>query len=272
LNRNRTVLVRKDPNSWAITFGDMMSLLLTFFVLIVSFSSLQESKFAQAAASLKQAFGVLARPESVIELNEPVVPNHAPREPAPEFLYEVRSVQQAFISENLAQQVEVEVREDGAVFRLTAPFLFASGEADLREQAWPALDHLLTLFRKFPGEVLVEGHTDDVPISSPRFPSNWELSAARAVAVARYFQGNGLPASRLAATGYGEYRPLASNDDASGRARNRRVEILLRWRGAEQPRAEDLPLFDEAGPALEGRAIVDPVTSRLGRIVGADGN
>ena len=272
MTRNRTTLVRKDPNSWALTFGDMMSLLLTFFVLIVSFSSLQESKFEQAAASLKQAFGVLARPESVIELNEPVVPNHAPREPAPEFLYEVRSVQQMLLAEHLEHAVEVEAREEGALFRITAPFLFASGEADLKQQAHPVLERLAGLCLKFPGEVLVEGHTDDVPIRSGRFPTNWELSAARAVAVARYFQRNGLPAARLAATGYGEYRPVAGNDDAEGRARNRRVEILLRWRGAETPQAGELPLFDEAGPALEGRTIVDPVTSRLGRIVGADGN
>jgi chemotaxis protein MotB len=175
-------------------------------------------------------------------------------------------------AEGLDREVEVELREEGALFRFTAPFLFASGEAELRSEAGPVLTRLGGLFRKFPAEVLIEGHTDAVPVHSARFASNWELSAARAVAVARYFQEDGLPAERLAATGYGEYRPVGDNATAAGRAANRRVEILLRWRGEGPPFAGDLPLFDGAGPALEGRAIVDPVTSRLGRVVGADGN
>ena len=126
----------------------------------------------------------------------------------------------------------------------------------------------------------MEGHTDNVPMNSARFPSNWELSASRAVAVARYFQGLGLPAERLAATGYGEHRPVADNADPAGRAANRRVEILLKWRGRETPRRGDLPLAGpepaprepaaaEAAPTVP--TIIDPVTSKLGRLPGTGG-
>ncbi len=117
------------------------------------------------------------------------------------------------------------------------------------------------MFRKFPAEVRVEGHTDDVPIHTARFPSNWDLSAARAVAVARYFQSAGLPADRLAATGYGENRPVATNDTPEGRTANRRVEILLKWSGRDVPRQGDLPLKE---PGQTAAAAPDPAAAAAG--------
>ncbi len=278
--RTRNVIVKKGLDDWVMTYGDMMSLLLTFFVLIVSFSSMQETKFEQAAKSLKDAFGVLAKPEAVIELNTPLVPNHEPRETDLEFLYEVRSVEKMVLDQKHEQDVQVEIRDDGVLFRMTAPFLFGSGQAELLPEAAPLLDRMGRMFRKFPADVRIEGHTDDVPINSPRFPSNWELSAARAVAVARYFQGVGLPPERLAATGFGEHHPVADNGTAEGRAANRRVEILLKWRARQMPRQDALPL---AGPAEAAAGetdptapptaptIIDPVTGRLGRLPGTGG-
>ena len=284
--RKKNIVVKKGLDEWVMTYGDMMSLLLTFFVLIVSFSSMQEVKFEQAAQSLKEAFGVLAKPEAVIELNQPLVPRHEFRETDLQFLYEVRSIEKAVLEQGREQDVQVEIRDDGVLFRMTAPFLFGSGNADLRPESAPLLDRLARMFRKFPAEVRVEGHTDDVPIASARFPSNWELSAARAVSVARYFQGAGLPPGRLAAVGYGEHRPVAENATAEGRSRNRRVEILLKWSGQQTPRRGDLPVQDaeaaaavpdpatgDGGEAAPPRAptIIDPVTSRLGTYPGAGG-
>ncbi len=278
--RKKNIVVKKGLDEWVMTYGDMMSLLLTFFVLIVSFSSMQEAKFQQAAQSLKDAFGVMAMPESVIELNTPLVPDRPSDGGDLEFLYEVRNIEKAVLDAEQEQDVQVEIRDDGVLFRMTAPFLFASGAAELLPEALPLLDRLGRMFRKFPAEVRIEGHTDNVPMNSARFPTNWELSATRAVAVARYFQGLGLPAERLAATGYGEHRPVADNANPEGRAANRRVEILLKWRGRETPRRGDLPL---AGPepalredaAAEAAAtvptIIDPVTSKLGRLPGTSG-
>jgi chemotaxis protein MotB len=285
VSRQKKIVVKKGLDEWVMTYGDMMSLLLTFFVLIVSFSSMQEVKFEQAAKSLKDAFGVMAAPESVIELNDPLVPRDTFRETDLEFLYEIRSVEKEVLDREVQDDVQVEIRDDGVLFRMTAPFLFASGRAELRPEAAPVLDRLGRMFRKFPAEVRVEGHTDDIPIASGRFPSNWELSAARAVAVARYFQAAGLPAGRLAATGYGEHRPVAGNDSAAGRAANRRVEILLKWTGRQAPRRGDLPLADPAAAAAADReaglpdpaaadapTIIDPVTGRLGRLPAGGGN
>ncbi|MBE0565620.1 MAG: OmpA family protein [Krumholzibacteria bacterium] len=281
--RQKKTVVKKGLDGWVMTYGDMMSLLLTFFVLIVSFSSMQEVKFEQAAKSLKEAFGVMATPEAVIELNTPLVPRDTFRESNLEFLYEIRSIEKEVLDRQVQDDVQVEIRDDGVLFRLTAPFLFDSGRAELRGEAAPVLERLARMFRKFPAEVRVEGHTDDLPIRSDRFPSNWELSAARAVSVARYFQAAGLPADRLAATGYGEHRPVAGNDSAEGRTANRRVEILLKWSGKEVPRRGELPLAapaadpavpadqDPAAASADAPMIIDPVTGRLGRLPAAGG-
>jgi chemotaxis protein MotB len=124
------------------------------------------------------------------------------------------------------------------------------------------LDTLGGFLARFPGEIRVEGHSDSIPIRNARFPSNWELSAARAGAVARYFQGTGLPPARMAATGYAEHRPLADNATAEGRAKNRRVEIFLKV-DRNQPAAGGKPLSG----ALDARDVdiprPTPVTDRL---------
>jgi chemotaxis protein MotB len=276
-----TIVVKKGLDEWVMTYGDMMSLLLTFFVLIVSFSSMQETKFEQAAQSLKVAFNVLEKPEAVIELNTPIVPRKEYDTPADlEFLFEVRSIEKVVLEQQQEKDVQVEITDEGVLFRMSAPFLFASGQAELLPEAAPLLDRLARMFRKFPAAVRVEGHTDDIPIQSGRFPSNWELSATRAVAVARYFQGTGLPPERLSATGYGEFQPVADNATPEGRAANRRVEILLKWRPRETDKQDALPVEEAvaAPPAREkepaapaetpGGTIIDPVTSRLSPITG----
>ena len=275
--KKKNITIKQGLDGWVMTYGDMMSLLLTFFVLIVSFSSMQESKFEQAAESLKEAFGVMAKPQNVIELNRPIVPRKSDREEAFEFLFEVREIEKALIEQNLDQQVQIETRQDGVLVQMPAPLLFTSGRAELLETSQPLLDVLARLFRKFPGEVRVEGHTDDLPISSKLFPSNWELSSGRAVAVARYFQRLGIPPDRLAATGYGEHRPRETNETPEGRSANRRVEILLARIDAPEAPQEALPLETpviapepeaseppETEVRPEQHLILNPVTGRLG--------
>jgi chemotaxis protein MotB len=274
----KNIIIKMGLPDWVMTYGDMMSLLLTFFVLIVSFSSMQETKFQQAANSLKDAFGVLATPESVIKFDEPLVPNHNPDSEEADVLYEVRSVEKMILDEGLDKQVAVEVREDGVLFRLDAPFLFRSGGAELAEEPKGVLAEMGRFFTKFPYQVEVEGHTDDIPINSARFPSNWELSAARAVTVARYFQSLGMPPGRLAATGYGEFHPLAENATPEGREKNRRVEVFLHLDRNDLAAQKDLPFAEapvriepveeQTGPAATEidpvRPIINPVTGKLG--------
>ncbi|MBU2503288.1 OmpA family protein [bacterium] len=276
----KNIVIKQGLDGWVMTYGDMMSLLLTFFVLIVSFSSMQDTKFKQAANSLKDAFGVLARPESVIEFNDPLVPNHNPESREAEILYEVRAIEKMVYESGLEDQVEVEVGHEGVRFRVAAPFLFTSASADLDPGSRLLLDNIGLMLRKFPYKVAVEGHTDNLPIRSSRFPSNWELSSARAVSVARYFQGTGVAPENLGATGYGEFRPIADNETPDGRSRNRRVEILLQIDRGELKSDSRLPLVAPGSgtgadePQADGnmpvRPIINPVTGRLGPRTGAE--
>lgn len=273
----KNIIIKQGLDDWVMTYGDMMSLLLTFFVLIVSFSSMQETKFNQAAASLADAFGVMSSPESVIEFNTPIIPNHSPSEDA-EVLYEVRSIEKLLLDEELEDQVSVKISEDGVLFSINAPFMFSSGGADLKNEPKEVLDKLAGFFTKYPYKVKIQGHTDSVPINSAKFPSNWELSASRAVSVARYFQGKGIPPEQIEATGYGEHRPIADNATVEGREKNRRVEIFLQLEKKDLPKSEQLPfqgvdkVTPQAKPAAKDnvpvRPIINPVTGKLGALTG----
>jgi len=218
-----------DIPSWLMTYGDLMSLLLVFFVLLVSFSTIQETKFHEAADSLRGAFGLMSSPPTVLQLPEVAAARELARE-RQEATDSARELEQSLLAAGLDREVDIEVTERGVAIRVNAPFLFASGRADLRPEAQTLLASLGGFLARFPHPVRVEGHTDAVPISTARFGSNWELSAARAVAVARAFQAAGLAPERLSAAGYGEHRPVASNETPEERARNRRVEILMEWR------------------------------------------
>ena len=282
--RVKNIIVKKGLDEWVMTYGDMMSLLLTFFILIVSFSSMQESKFHQASESLRGAFGVLGDPATIIDFQQPLIPPETYGTEEGELQEEVSELEKAVLEADASQEVQVEVQPDGVVFRLDAPFLFASGGADLTPAALPVLDKMAEVLAKHPERVRVEGHTDAIPIHSAKFASNWELSAARAVTVARYFQSRGVAPERMSATGYGEFKPLAGNDSAEGRATNRRVEIFLAVERRSPGQAAGLPItaapaegrLDAAPPTVElpekptVRPIINPVTGRLGIVPGID--
>ncbi len=130
-------------------------------------------------------------------------------------------------SEVAAGQIEIEQLREGLRLNMTQDILFASGSARLAPAGQSLLRKVAGQIRQIPNEVEVQGHTDDVPISTSRFPSNWELAAARATEVVRLLASAGVDAGRLSAISYGEFRPVASNETAEGRARNRRIEIRL---------------------------------------------
>ncbi|MHB8078747.1 MAG: OmpA/MotB family protein [Candidatus Krumholzibacteriia bacterium] len=220
----------EEAPAWLLTYGDLMSLLLVFFVLLVSFSSIQESKFHEAADSLRGAFGVMSSAPTVLQLPEVAAARTLAQE-RQAATDQARELEQSLLAAGLDREVDIAVTELGVAIRVNAPFLFASGRAELRPEAKALLARLGGFLNRFPQQpVRVEGHTDAVPISSARFASNWELSAARAVTVAKEFQAGGMAPARLSAAGYGEHRPVAGNETAEERARNRRVEILMEWR------------------------------------------
>ena len=226
---------------WVVTYGDMMSLLLTFFILLLSFSSIQESKFKMAMESLQSALGMFNNTQDVIDFEKVVVPREEGGA-TEEMLYEFRQLEQYLLEEGLDGQVEVSLTNEGIQIKIEDEFLFSSGRAELQNSAGAVLDKISGFLDGKPNAIEVSGHTDSLPIHTARFPSNWELSAARAIAVARRMQDTGIHPSRMRASGFGEYRPIADNGTPDGRAKNRRVEIFMTFDERANNGTGDVPM------------------------------
>lgn len=243
---------------WLITYADVLTLMFVLFMVLFSISVVNTGKFEQLKESLAKGFspGILDGGESVMEQG----PNDvaSPVSNAPVGLVDVQipgplgttlaadgtsteqaletaqledakaTVEAAVKKEGLGDQVTTTVDERGLVIRLkTEPFLFQPGSAGLSPQATRLLAPITTTVAKLQNPVQVEGHTDSTPISTAQFPSNLELGAGRSCAVLRVMWTYKLPPSRTKCATYGALYPIASNDTASGRAKNRRVEILV---------------------------------------------
>ena len=212
---------------WMITFGDMMALLLTFFVLIVSFSSIQLVEFQKALGSLKGALGVMPHHESPIKASAmkiPVFSGFKQKKLNADFAEMISFIE----TEGLKDYVKVEILDDAVSIRMSEPVLFDLGKAKLKSAIFPLLRKIGNLAREWPNKIRVEGHTDNLPISTDEFPSNWELSAIRAINVLHFFeQGCQVSPKKLYSIGHGENRPLVANDSDTSRSKNRRVEIFL---------------------------------------------
>lgn len=226
-NRNGAVGVKLPVSpGWMVTYGDIMTLLLTFFVLLMSYSTVQEEAFRRALASFQEALGMLPHERSVISFEKVPAVRFSPVIPPREIIKRLRN---AIYSAGLKGKMRVREEKEGIRITIQAPILFDSGKADLRLQATPILDELVNILRESPNMVVVEGHTDNVSIHTSAFPSNWELSTARAMSVGRYlFEKEGIAPSRFAVSGYGEHHPIEANATPEGRRENRRVEILLK--------------------------------------------
>jgi len=220
---------------WMATFGDMMSLLLTFFILLVSFSSIQETKFHEAVGSLQGALGVLSQLPKVpvkMDIDRPIRKGDVDSE---KLNKQMNALKQQIEAMRKSDSVKISRSEKGLAIRLDDKTLFDLGRANLRSEAHELLAMVASTLVEFPNPVRIEGHTDNLPIRTEQFPSNWELSSARAAAVLRFFQERGLDPRRMSAVGLGEWRPVASNDTPEDRARNRRVEIFMETRNEERP-------------------------------------
>jgi len=202
---------------WAVTYGDLMSYLMIFFLVLFSFSiaktdKAKSRKYEESLANIQRAFGGKA---DVQRLERAMAKEQ--EEAAGEKLKES-------VSSSL---VQVEQTEKKIKLVLTEGVLFSSGRADLQDRAKEVLKPIVDELKKLPNEGVWEGHTDNVPIRSGRYSTNWELSMARAYSVISYFEELGMDKKRLAGIGYGENRPVAENTTFDGRAKNRRIEISL---------------------------------------------
>ena len=221
--------------AWMATFGDLMSLLMCFFVLLLSFSEMDRQKYKEISGSLKNAFGIQYKKQiwespkgtKIIARDfdeRPITFTHTLDEI---FLEVKKEINASF--RDMKDLIEMKEEEKKVTIRLMGESTFDSGVAEIRGEMLPLLTKIGIALSKTPEFVIIAGHTDDVPIGNGnRFKTNWELSTARAISVSTYFIENGwIPPDRIAAMGFGEYRPIASNDTDSGRQKNRRVEIIL---------------------------------------------
>lgn len=222
--------IPKPPSApgWMVTYGDLMSLLLVFFVLIVSFSEIELKKFKAAIGSMRGALQPWNPSPGGKNVMESIYLQSSKSTNMENIADEVVEV---FSEEGVAALVEVQHSGGGLHIILSDPVLFESGEDFIKPNMKPILEKLVMTAKRMDAfEILVEGHTDDNPIQSQRFPSNWELSASRALQVIKIFQAGGYPPERLVAIGYSQYRPrekLPESASVGEKSINRRVEIYL---------------------------------------------
>jgi len=286
--------------AWMATFSDLMSLLMCFFVLLLSFSEMDVLKFKQLAGSMREAFGVQnqIKVEDIPKGTSIIAQEFSPGRPEPTPLNEVRQMtvnndmntldvrskegetniqerlqgiedvirvqeeqarQEAVVfAQALAKEIgdgAVEVETDGTklIIRVKEKGSFDSGSAELKFAYIPVIAKIRDVLLEVSGRVAIEGHTDNIPYSGGRFSSNWDLSAARALAVAEeLFSDRRIDQSRFQVSGYADSKPLVPNNSAENRARNRRVEIVIQ-KGSDNEMLERLqsrPDGDTEGQGL----------------------
>lgn len=242
---------------WAIPYGDLITLLLAFFVVMYAMSAVNEGKYRVLSQSMMEAFHGSSRviapsnlapnaPASAAPVIDPASNGHGsaltpislpgsaaqpvPSKPTREqqnLAAIQRSVEEALKPLIDRKLVAIRRTPDWLEIEIRTDILFASGIARISPQAQSVLENIAGILAPFPNALRIEGYTDDKPISTPQFPSNWELSAARAASVARLFSDHGVAAQRLGIIGWGQVRPVAANDTEEGRNRNRRVLVVV---------------------------------------------
>ena len=225
--------------AWLLPYSDLMTLLLALFIALFAMSQTDASKMQALAQAFTAAFN-MGGPSFFSGMGPSTSMNSATTQGQDNansaYMQENQNLREAqekieqYIKENnLQDQVSTELSEEGLMIRLKEKALFASGSAALEGQAEQIVPVIASLLASLPERVTISGHTDNVPISTAQFPSNWELSSARAVSLMRGLMGAqpSLNPARFSALGYSEYRPIASNDTDEGRAQNRRVEVFI---------------------------------------------
>jgi chemotaxis protein MotB len=253
--RRGSAPVHENEDRWLLTYADMITLLMALFMIMFSIANVNKAKLETLSKALNEAFSgkILPGGKSIQQSGAQEKPQQpAPQPPIPaitpivsaatqaqakaaaareqdEFRRIKRNIDSYAQSHGLRAQIESTITQRGLVIRLlTDKVLFDSGQAELKPQAGPLLSQVSRLLNLAQGhDVMVEGHTDNVPISGSVYPTNWELSTARASRVVRYLVEHGAATQRLGASGYAALHPIGSNSTPAGRSRNRRVEIVL---------------------------------------------
>ncbi|MCG7872718.1 MAG: type VI secretion system protein TssL, long form [Candidatus Thiodiazotropha lotti] len=274
---------------WLATFADLMSLLMCFFVLLLSFAEVDAQRFKKMAESMKDAFGVQREIPAVeiVKGTSVIMQEFSPGKPEPSPIEDIRQItsdlEQEFLdreskdatdvdeakaamqaelerevqaqAEELQEMLEseisdglidVETESTNIIIRIQEKGSFPSGRANLNPEFFEVISKITEVIATTPGKIIVAGHTDNIPISTRRFRSNWELSSARAVTVVHAMLSNAsIEEERFLIQGYADSQPLVDNDTAENRAQNRRVELVIRRGEDVEPDPEPTEIPEE---------------------------
>lgn len=247
----------KEPNleRWLVSYADFITLLFAVFVMLYAMSIVDQKKMEEVQASIQSSFSgpqTLTPALKVIGnkdfglipevVDQPVPPSPqdeaAAAAEAQEFSQIKKEVEGNLQEYGAKNEVQLTINERGLVISLKEAGFFPSGTAKVQTEALPLLDKIATSISRYANTIRIEGHTDNVPVNSPAFPSNWELSTARANSLVHYLiEKHGFKGAKLSVTGYAEYRPIADNATEAGRKLNRRVDIVMLSRKGAQGEA-----------------------------------
>lgn len=228
----------KHDERWLVSYADFITLLMVLFVILYSMGQIDVKKYKTLAESMRSAFSV-GGPSQVVDsqinqaggtsedgTSKPIVVPGIPEGPtqSEEVAGELTSM---LAAQNLGNAVSVQTNIEGVLISLSERLIFQDGQADLPPESYPVLDTIVDMLRPIPNKVRLIGHTSNTPSSSPLYPTNWELSLARAMSVTRYMINAGLTPERFIVSGQGEYAPIFPNDTPEHQALNARVEIII---------------------------------------------
>ena len=219
---------KSSGSRWEIVYSGFVLILLCFFIMLSSFSTMQEAKVMQFVKSFVTAVSILPR-GAKLESGQVVLSDSADLVESRSELAKIFNTLEVLAYEfNLVKEINLAMTREGLVMRMSEHMLFGLGSADISAEALPLLQKVGAIISKTAYQIRIEGHTDNLPINTERYPSNWELSTARAVNVLRYFiKNHNVDPRRLAAEGFSEFHPLVANDSEENRKKNRRVEIIF---------------------------------------------
>lgn len=243
---------------WLATFGDLMSLLLTFFVLLLSFATMEVVEFQQAMGALQGALGVLSgEPQLSLPIRQSMPKSEGNLQQAEVISKAAQELETAIEEAGLQGDVQLEESTTGLIIRVADRLFFDSAGTELKASSRNFLDKLGNVLKELPNPVNVQGHTDNRPINTLQYASNWELSGMRALQVARHFiDRSGISPARISFTGYSEYRWIVPNNSEQNMAKNRRVEIHILYQ--REPHAPPKQIYDAVeneGIQIRGREI-----------------
>lgn len=292
--RRRIVDEHVNHERWLISYADFITLLFAFFVVMYSISQVNKNKYRVLSDTLAESFHSNARvegltmaptqvgesprsnPINLIELNDPAVENDTKEDDGKEFegkgegplegempteFQEMTGRVEALFGDLISSnKIDIRGNEEWLEIELSSSLLFESGRADINVAALTLLAEVADLIKGQPNSVKVEGFTDNIPINTAQFPSNWELSTARASAIVQLFVEEQVDPARLAAIGYGEYQPIADNSTPQGREKNRRVVLMISKKGDVRPSLPRVAQTSDATPKEQALETQPPTT------------